>query len=42
MQTNQVNKQDLSYIYTRPDLFGTGTKLVNIGLAFIQDLADLL
>ena len=32
----------LDYVYTGPDLFGTGTTLVQISIVFIRDLANPL
>ena len=34
--------ENLDSVYTRQDPFGTGTKLVQISLAFMQDGADPL
>ena len=39
--TPKVSEVDLEK-QLRPDPFGTGTKLVQASIAFIQDLADVL
>ena len=41
-QSHSSNNEILGCIYTRPDKFGTSTKLVRISLAFIRDLDDPL
>ena len=42
VHNNRSLKENLGCIYTRPEPFGTGKKLILISLAFIRDLADPL